>query len=223
MNTNSIIDLCWNRIGVFGDKTCPELADVIHCRNCSVFAAAGRALLDRTPSDEYVREWTQKIEQENENSSSESFSLLLFRLGVDHYALLTTCFEEIAEVRSIHSLPHNKSHTLLGLVNVQGDVLLCVSLLSLFDIESPSVPSTPQSRCVYPRLVVISHNSERWVFPVDEVFDIHKIHPSKIQTTIKDEIKPDPPLSKGIFQWNQNRVVLLDEHQLCESLRRSLP
>jgi Magnesium chelatase, subunit ChlI len=36
---------CWNQIGVFGDGTCPELAKVIHCRNCPVYAAGGRSLL----------------------------------------------------------------------------------------------------------------------------------------------------------------------------------
>ena len=36
---------CWNQIGVQGDATCPELPKVVHCRNCPVYAAGGRALL----------------------------------------------------------------------------------------------------------------------------------------------------------------------------------
>ena len=34
---------CWNKIGVSGDLSCPELNTHIHCRNCPVFAAAARA------------------------------------------------------------------------------------------------------------------------------------------------------------------------------------
>ncbi|MCW1245836.1 chemotaxis protein CheW, partial [Pseudomonas sp. SAICEU22] len=41
------IDDCWNRIGVHGDKSCPLLAEHIHCRNCSVYSAAATRLLDR--------------------------------------------------------------------------------------------------------------------------------------------------------------------------------
>ncbi len=41
------IDDCWNRIGIHGDKTCPLLADHIHCRNCAVYSAAATRLLDR--------------------------------------------------------------------------------------------------------------------------------------------------------------------------------
>ena len=29
---------CWNRIGVNGDRSCPELTSFVHCRNCPVFA-----------------------------------------------------------------------------------------------------------------------------------------------------------------------------------------
>ena len=41
------VDDCWNRIGVFGDKSCPRLERHIHCRNCEVYGAAAIALLDR--------------------------------------------------------------------------------------------------------------------------------------------------------------------------------
>ncbi len=34
------IDDCWNRIGVRGDGSCPELKRHIHCRNCPVYSAA---------------------------------------------------------------------------------------------------------------------------------------------------------------------------------------
>ena len=32
------IDDCWNRIGVHGNKSCPLLAEHVHCRNCAVYA-----------------------------------------------------------------------------------------------------------------------------------------------------------------------------------------
>src|SRR3981081_1849213 len=44
--THAALDDCWNRIGVHGDRSCAELQRHIHCRNCPVFAAAARALLD---------------------------------------------------------------------------------------------------------------------------------------------------------------------------------
>ena len=37
---------CWNKIGVRGDGSCPELERHAHCRNCPVYSAAAAQLLD---------------------------------------------------------------------------------------------------------------------------------------------------------------------------------
>ena len=50
---------CWNRIGVTGDRSCPELNTFVHCRNCPVFAAAARAFFDRPAPEGYLAEWSR--------------------------------------------------------------------------------------------------------------------------------------------------------------------
>jgi len=37
-------EACWRRIGVSGDRSCPELAQHVHCRNCPVYAGAAQRL-----------------------------------------------------------------------------------------------------------------------------------------------------------------------------------
>src|ERR1043166_3860216 len=73
---------CWNHIGVSGDGTCPELVKVVHCRNCPVYAAGGRSLLEREPPVEYLHEWTQALaEEKDEDTAADTLSVLIFRLG----------------------------------------------------------------------------------------------------------------------------------------------
>ena len=52
---------CWARIGVAGDRSCAELGERVHCRNCPAYEAAGRALLDREPPPGYLAEWAQAL------------------------------------------------------------------------------------------------------------------------------------------------------------------
>ena len=40
---------------MFGDRSCPELLSCVHCRNCPVYSAAGRSLLEREAT--HVRDW----------------------------------------------------------------------------------------------------------------------------------------------------------------------
>ena len=50
---------CWHRIGVSGDRSCPELNAFIHCRNCPVFAAAARTFFDRPAPEGYLADWSR--------------------------------------------------------------------------------------------------------------------------------------------------------------------
>ena len=52
-------DDCWNKIGISGDQSCPELKTFIHCRNCPVFAAAARTFFDRAAPEGYLAEWSR--------------------------------------------------------------------------------------------------------------------------------------------------------------------
>ena len=61
--STAAINDCWNRIGVRGDASCPELKQYGHCRNCPVFASAALTLLDRELPAGYAAEWMGYIAQ----------------------------------------------------------------------------------------------------------------------------------------------------------------
>ena len=48
---------CWRVIGVSGDRSCPELEQFIHCRNCPVLAEAARSFFDRAAPEGYLDAW----------------------------------------------------------------------------------------------------------------------------------------------------------------------
>src|ERR1700753_3044864 len=92
---------CWNRIGVQGDRSCPELLGQIHCRNCPVFSAAARALLD-VPAPEGSRQGATphsarpELSDQAPRGGAATLSAMVFRLRAEWYALPTTACLEIA-------------------------------------------------------------------------------------------------------------------------------
>src|ERR1700722_15873698 len=92
-------DGCWHRIGVSGDRSCPELSTFVHCRNCPAFAAAARAFFDRPAPEGYLgggASWLADSgshgpgprgegrgddEEDDPIAQREGVSLLIFRLG----------------------------------------------------------------------------------------------------------------------------------------------
>lgn len=57
-SAGAVVNDCWNKIGVRGDGSCPELARYVHCRNCPVYFAGAGAVLDRPAPSDYLAEWT---------------------------------------------------------------------------------------------------------------------------------------------------------------------
>ena len=211
---------CWNRIGVAGDVSCPELETAVHCRNCDVFIAAGRAFLDRPQPDGYAEEWHAALSDahEGEAASSDTVTALLFRIAGEWFALEARYFREIIEERPIHRLPHRSDDVLLGLANVRGQQQLCVSLSGFLGLEEH--PHHSVTHIVYPRMLVMDINGEAWVAPVDEVFGLHTfslLDLGEIPVTVAGTTAS---FTRGLLDWQETKVALLDADHLFGTLRR---
>ncbi len=209
---------CWNRIGVSGDRTCPELDKFIHCRNCPVFASAARAFFDRAAPADYLAEWTAVLSgpQESALCDADSVSLLIFRLHGDWLALSTRSVVEVTSVRTVHRIPHRTNAILAGLVNLRGQLHLCVSLHGLLDVATPAGPPTHGAAS---RMVVIAQNAELWVFAADEVLGVHRVPRNVLRGAPSTLANPSVSFSQAVFGWEGRSVGFLDEQRVFSGLR----
>ncbi|AZC16567.1 MULTISPECIES: chemotaxis protein CheW [Pseudomonas] len=211
------IDDCWNRIGIHGDKSCPLLAEHIHCRNCSVYSAAATRLLDRYSLRQQDRE---RSVAEETDSDVASRSLLMFRLGEEWLGLPTRCLLEVAPQQAIHSLPHQRSRALLGVANVRGALVACLSLTELLGLDS--TPAIASSARVMPRMLIIGAEGGPVVVPVDEVHGIHAIEERILDNASASGDQANAKYTRGVLQWQGRSLRLLDEEQLLSAVTRSL-
>lgn len=137
---------CWRTIGVQGNGTCAELQQFVHCRNCPVFSAAALQLLDRPLWAEYLQERTRHYAEARRPATPARLSVLVFRLGCEWLALPTVACQEIVERRFIHSLPHRRNGVVLGLVNVRGELVVCVSLARMLGLETTAESGGAKAR-----------------------------------------------------------------------------
>ena len=182
---------CWRAIGVAGDSTCPELVAAIHCRNCGYFTAAGRTLLERPAPDGYLEEWSEVVGEAKPQGRATTRSALLFRLGAEWMALDTAKLVEVAEERAPHRIPH-RTGVVAGLVNLRGQLHLCVSLHRLLGIPEPAGrgASTAGSRT---RLVVARDGDRTWAFAAEEVIGVHHFAEEALKTL--PDYRELPPLA----------------------------
>ena len=212
------VDDCWNRIGVHGDQSCERLAAHVHCRNCEMHAAAATLLLDRyalSREDEAA-----EFADAHEEDSRERRSTLVFRLGEEWLGLATRSLVEVAAMGPIHSLPHQRSLTLLGVTNVRGALVACLSLTELLGLEKGGSAAT--DRRVVPRLLIFASQGGPLVAPVDEVDGIHGIPLDAVVEAGRAADLAARQFASGVVQWRGRSITLLDEDLLLQAMARSL-
>ena len=216
------INDCWNKIGVWGNADCPELKKHIHCRNCPTYSTAATHLLNGMPPSHYLDEWTNFIAQERQVKESDTHSALIFCVGSEWLALSTKVFKEVANFKMIHSLPHRRKDIVLGIVNIRGELLICVSLLQALGLEKARETGRDKSHVTRHRLLVINDEGKRLAFPVDEVGGIHHFSPKEVKEVPSTIARATAVHTTGVLSWQNRSVGCLDAQLLFYTLNKGL-
>lgn len=212
-----LIDACWKRIGIYGSKECPELPAHAHCHNCPVFSRNAALLLDRAMpgADEDGLSTPLPATMSGEPAQS----LMAFRLGQEWFAFPTLALDEIVGPRPVHSLPHRRHPALLGLVNVRGELVICVSLAGLVLGEGAGgAVGDP----VQGWMMVAHHGGGRFAFPVDEVAQTIACAPGDLKPVPATLARSVSSYTRGLVTWRDHTVGCLDAEALFAAFGRCL-
>lgn len=226
------MDDCWNRIGVSGDRSCPELPTVVHCRNCPVYSRAGRSLLERQPPADYLPSWTAVLADGGDGlrppgcegdervvGGEQALALMVFRVAEELLALPLQLLQEVTPPFGIHSVPGRSNGCFLGLVNIRGEILLAACLRPLLGL--PPEDAATAAAVGQARMAVTAPGDDQWVIAIDEVLGIHLCR--------TEELQPPPvllcgarALTEALFAWKGRQVALIDGPRLLGTLRAQL-
>jgi chemotaxis-related protein WspD len=141
---------------------------------------------------------------------------LIFRLGEEWLAFRSQIIAEVTLPRLVHRVPHRSNSILAGLVNLRGQVQLCISLHGLLGVIAPASSS---------RLVVLRDpdRAETWAFAADEVLGVRRVSRSQWRSVPSTLINPAVGFSQAVLSWNGRSVGLLDEQRVFTALRSLKP
>jgi chemotaxis-related protein WspD len=167
--------------------------------------------------------------------SSETQSAVVFRVADEWLALPTEALKQIEDLRPIHSLPHRRNRVVLGLVNVRGALTVVVSLGELLRLDRAAAAkpalhassgaaagalATRSGR--YARMLVVAHDCEPVVFPVDEVHGVVRYAASALKPVPDTLTRSSAAHSVGVLAWQGHTVGVLDAARVFASLTQSL-
>ncbi len=218
------IDDCWNRIGVWrkGQEVCPILKDKIHCRNCHIYSQAGQRILQREMTQDYREEWSRIYAEEQTSTAVNTESVVIFRIGDEWLAIPSKVVNEVTSAKTIMRLPHTRHEVVKGLVNIRGELEICIGIGGLIGIERSQQPQRFGTVGTGDRMLLIEFEENRYVFPVTEVHGIHHFPSGALHPVPATISRAKATYTRSMLHWNDEHVGVLDEALLFYTLNRSL-
>ncbi|WP_432261132.1 chemotaxis protein CheW [Cupriavidus sp. TMH.W2] len=216
------IDDCWRRIGVRGDGTCPALAEHAHCRNCPAYAQAAAMLLDARQLEQALPEAASLGGGDKDEGTAAqrgtALACLVFRIGDEWLALPTAALGEVTAPCPVHSLPHRRDAAVLGLAAVRGNLLACLSLARLFEVDAAHGDGDASGS----RFLILGQGRAAIALPVAEVAGIARVPGAALLPLPATLARASARYTQALFLDQGRSVGLLDATQVRQALARSL-
>ena len=208
---------CWREIGVYGNRSCQRLKDFVHCRNCPVFAGAARESLGRansTPVEAPLVQWVPKLLDRRAQTRK---SVLVFKLGHEWLGLDSQVVLEVSENRQARRIAHRANGLIEGMVNIRGELRLCLSLLGVLNVDAAAPLSGERSR-----LVMIRDETTVWVFRAGHVKGVIGYSPAQLNAPparLGESLKQHV---EGILRVEEMTISVLSNAPLFASFKQAV-
>ena len=149
-----IVDDCWRRIGVTGDRSCAELERHIHCRNCAVYADAAQRNLQRPVEPEYREAWARELARPEPAPAPTDAAAMVFRIGAEWLAVPPGSAAAVAPKPAIKAMLRSAAESLH-----QGEAIL-LALVALGETSLDKAdPDTLNRVVVFLRMIGLEHEA----------------------------------------------------------------
>lgn len=149
-----------------------------------------------------------------DNPAARFFSVLIFRLGTKRFAFETQDIIEVVSHRPVHTIPFVSDPLIQGLISVQGQLRICISLSKLFsDSFEDNVSASTATKCL-----VIQKSEFSFAFFVDEVESV--IASAYVIPYIINPEQTIPDYFIGDIQDDFGKVGLLDPLLIGSKIQR---
>lgn len=143
-----------------------------------------------------------------------SMSLMLLRLGTHWFAIDVHAVAEVALKGAVTRVP-TAPHHIMGIATLRGRLVTVVSMEQMLGGEG----SLPRDKpATLPRLVVVRHGEYEIALVADNIHGISS-HASP-SASDEEEARPLPEFVRCEFDWQEQRVGLLDVPKLILAAAR---
>lgn len=180
-------------------------------------------LLDREVTAEFLGESTAVVAVKKEPAERGTTSVVIFRIGTEWLALPTEIVQEVSDGCTVRTLPDRRGGILDGIINVRGELLLCVSLSAMLGLDPIAGGRVSGRRSSFDRLLICKHAEGCLAFQVSEVHGLHRYHPKDLRDAPATLTRAaGGTYTLGVLPWRERIVGCLDDALMFYALNKAL-
>lgn len=194
---------------------------VFECSRDQQQVRAGE-LLELPPPPGYLEMWADTLSEASEKEQRQSDALFVFRLENEWLALPAKYIREVSRPLPIHRIPRKSDNILLGLVNIRGRLQLCFSLKALLGLDQMAGSGKNEKQIFSDRYIEAERDGFGWIFPVDEILDIHQYNLDDAQNVPLTVANASVNYTNAVFLHEGKTVGCLDDELIISFLKRRI-
>ncbi len=146
--------------------------------------------------------------EDNTASEKENLQVVVFKLGVEEYAVDILNVQEINKVLTITRVPRTEQY-IEGVMNLRGNIIPIINLYTRFSLQ-------PLGNEEDSRIIVFQIDELKIGVIVDEVVEVVHVNPQDIEEADKlyDSANKDHIL--GVIKNNDRLLILLDLNKIMD-------
>lgn len=165
-------------------------------------------------------------DEDADEGRGNGLQVVVFRVEAEWLALPARALDEVVSMRPIHSLPHRRTSVILGVVNVRGGLLACMTLARLLRIPATDMPSpvgltaASGSTARPARLLVLRSQPLNVALYADEVDGVHTLNMRRLKAVPSTLAGAAAQHTVGWGRCGERHVGLLDETAVQAAIQR---
>jgi chemotaxis-related protein WspD len=169
--------------------------------------------------ERYREDWAGQLARPAARPQRHTGSAIVFRVGTEWFGMATDLCSRVLPQRPIHSLPHRQEGVVLGVANVEGALVLCVSLAAILGLAAEGAPAaSARNAGGSGRLLVVAAPEGRLGMPIQEAYGVCRFREEDLQAVPGTLAKGRASHTRAVLPLADRAVGLLDAESLLRSI-----
>ncbi|MGA8164017.1 MAG: chemotaxis protein CheW [Waddliaceae bacterium] len=174
-------------------------------------------LLNRSAPEGYLEEWSRILKEgKKEEEMTERTGFIIFQFGQEFFGIAVSAFVGVFRNRVIRKMPHYSASTLLGMVNIRGQLTPCLALHEIVDVNMEATAAD------FNHLITIEAKGFVFAFPATRIYEMHRCRMQEIEDVPRTVAKSRASFLLGLLNWQGQKAALLDTDLLFHEIKTNI-